>query len=78
MYILPKEPGKPQAGYWGYAVANPKPGLTPGPGMLQSADGAAWDVLPPAEVQWGDVSGITAGSQTAPCGPDSVIVLWTL
>ncbi|MHC4157307.1 MAG: hypothetical protein ACYST6_20680 [Planctomycetota bacterium] len=32
MYIIPKEEGVPDSGYWGYAVATPKPGLPRAPG----------------------------------------------
>lgn len=52
MYILPKEEGNPTAGYWGYVVAVPKAGTPPGVGMMESADGRAWTVLPPAPIQW--------------------------
>jgi len=51
MYIIGKEQG---TGYWGYAVATPKEGLIRGPGMLQSRNGTDWEVLPPAEMKWGD------------------------
>ena len=54
MYVIPKEQGAPEAGYWGYAVATPKPGLPRGPGMMQSLNGTDWEVLPPAEMKWGD------------------------
>ena len=54
MYIIPKEQGTPEAGYWGYAVATPKPGLPRAPGMMQSPNGTDWDILLPAEMKWGD------------------------
>ena len=54
MYIIPKEQGKPEVGYWGYAVATPKSGLTRAPAMLQSHNGTNWEILPPAEMKWGD------------------------
>jgi hypothetical protein len=54
MYIIPKEQGTGTGGYWGYAVATPKPGLTRAPAMLQSPNGTDWEVLPPAETKWGD------------------------
>ena len=54
MYILPKVEGDPSAGYWGYPVAQAKEGSPRGVGMMQSADGKSWQVLPPAEVAWGD------------------------
>ncbi len=52
MYILPKEEGNPAAGYWGHVVAVPKPGDPPGVGMMESADGRTWTVLPPAPMLW--------------------------
>ena len=52
MYILPKAEGKPAAGYWGYVVSVPKPGTPPNVGMMESADGRAWTVLPPALIEW--------------------------
>jgi hypothetical protein len=52
MYILPKEEGNPRAGYWGHVVAVPKPGAPPGVGMMESPDGRAWTVLPPAPMLW--------------------------
>ena len=52
MYILPKEEGKPAAGYWGHVVSVPKPGTPPGVGMMESADGRTWTVLPPAAIEW--------------------------
>jgi len=55
MYVIPKEQGAPDAGYWGYAVATPKPGFPRAPGMMQSPDGTDWEVLPPAEMKWGDI-----------------------
>jgi hypothetical protein len=54
MYIIPKEEGVPDSGYWGYAVATPKPGLPRAPGMLQSPNGTDWEILPPTEMKWGD------------------------
>jgi hypothetical protein len=54
MYILPKTEGEPKAGYFGYVVATPKPGLPSGLGMMQSVDGADWEILPPPEIEWGD------------------------
>jgi hypothetical protein len=53
MYILPKEEGKPETGYWGYVVSVPKQAGEL-PGMMQSADGLKWEVLPPAKTVWGD------------------------
>ena len=55
MYILPKDEGNPSAGYWGYPVATPKPGLARGLGMMDTKDGRDWKILPPPELQWGDV-----------------------
>ncbi len=52
MYILPKEEGNSQAGYWGYVVAVPKQGVDL-PGMMQSPDGVNWEALPPAKAEWG-------------------------
>ena len=52
MYILPKEEGHPLAGYWGHVVAVPKPGDSPGVGMMESPDGRTWTVLPPAPMLW--------------------------
>jgi hypothetical protein len=54
MYIIGKEEGKSDAGYWGYAVATPKSGLTRAPAMLHSINGKDWDILAPAEMKWGD------------------------
>jgi len=56
MYILPKEEGNPTAGYYGYPVATANPEMPRGVGMMQSPDGLAWEVLPPAKVEWGDIS----------------------
>lgn len=53
MYILPKEEGRPEAGYWGYVVAVPKQGYNL-PAMKQSPDGITWEVLPPAKTEWGE------------------------
>lgn len=53
MYMLPKEDGNPEAGYWGYVVSVPKQGVNM-PGMMQSSDGLKWEVLPPAGAEWGD------------------------
>ena len=55
MYMLPKEEDNPSAGYWGHVVAVPKAGTPPGVGMMQSADGRDWEVLPPAPIDWPDV-----------------------
>jgi len=55
MYILPKEEGSPAAGYWGYPVATPKPELTRGCGLTETADGRSWTILPPPEFDWGEV-----------------------
>jgi hypothetical protein len=55
MYLLPKEEGRPSAGFWGYPVAISRPELPRGVGMAQSADGRSWETLPPAVVEWGDV-----------------------
>jgi hypothetical protein len=55
MYILDKERGRADAGYWGYAVATPKSGLTRAPAMLQSANGKDWEILAPAEMKWDDI-----------------------
>ena len=52
MYILPKEEGNPAAGYWGHVVSVPKPGDPPGVGMMESADGRSWTILPPAPILW--------------------------
>jgi hypothetical protein len=54
MYIIPKEQGTNDSGYWGYAVATPKSGLSRAPAMLQSPNGTDWEILPPAEMKWGD------------------------
>jgi hypothetical protein len=54
MYIIPKEQATPDAGYWGYAAATPKSGMTRAPAMLQSPDGTDWEVLAPAEMKWDD------------------------
>ena len=52
MYILPKDDDNPAAGYWGYPVSVPKPGDPTGVGMMESADGREWTVLPPAPSEW--------------------------
>jgi hypothetical protein len=52
MYILPKEEGRPAAGYWGYIVAVPKDGVDL-PAMMQSTDGLKWEGLPPGKTEWG-------------------------
>jgi hypothetical protein len=52
MYMLPKVEGRPQAGYWGFPVAIPKPFETGGVGRMQSPDGRAWEPLPPARIEW--------------------------
>ena len=54
MYIIPKEQGVPDSGYWGYAVATPRPDLPRAPGMMQSPNGTDWEILLPAEMKWGD------------------------
>ncbi|MBS0664313.1 MAG: hypothetical protein JSR48_13690 [Verrucomicrobia bacterium] len=54
MYMLPKEEGHPEAGFWGYVVSVPKAGVDL-PGMMQTTDGLTWEVLPPAKAEWGDV-----------------------
>ena len=53
MYILPKDEGHPQSGYWGYPVAIPRSKLPRSPGMMQSRDGRAWEILPPPVMDWG-------------------------
>ena len=55
MYMLPKEEGRTEAGFWGYVVAVPKEGVDL-PAMMESKDGLHWEVLPPAKTEWGDVS----------------------
>ena len=52
MYILPKEEGNPQAGFWGHPVSAPKPFDRGGVGMMQSPDGLTWEVLPPAPIDF--------------------------
>lgn len=52
MYILPKEEGNPKAGFWGHPVSAPKPFDRGGVGMMQSPDGLAWEVLPPAPIEF--------------------------
>jgi len=54
MYILAKKQGTPDAGFWGYAVATPKSGLTRAPAMLQSPNGTDWEILAPVEMNWDD------------------------
>jgi len=54
MYILPKADGDPGAGFLGYPVACPNEDLPRGWGMMQSADGGEWEVLPPPEMDWGE------------------------
>lgn len=55
MYMLPKEEGNPEAGYWGYVVSISKSDNNL-PGMMQSKDGVSWEVLPPAKAQWGAIT----------------------
>ena len=55
MYMLPKDEEDPSAGYWGYPVATTKPGLPRSLGMMETRDGREWQILPPPEVQWGDM-----------------------
>ena len=55
MTMFPKEEGNPAAGFWGYVVAEPKPGLPRAPGMMQSHDGHQWEILPPPTMAWGDI-----------------------
>lgn len=55
MYMLPKDEDDPAAGYWGYPVATTKPGLPRALGMMDTRDGREWRILPPPDVQWGDV-----------------------
>ena len=55
MYILPKEEGNHEAGYWGHVVSIPTPEVGPGAGMMQSPDGRTWEVLPPAKFEFDDV-----------------------
>jgi len=55
MYIIPKEKGRPPAGFWGYPVAIVRPELPRGVGMSQSPDGRSCKTLPPAPVEWGDI-----------------------
>ena len=52
MYVLAKEEGNPDAGYWGHVVSVKKSGPA-GVGMMQSKNGREWEVLPPAEIEWG-------------------------
>lgn len=54
MYLLPKEEGRPESGYWGYPVATPKKGLARGMGMTETVDGREWTILPPPEMEWGE------------------------
>lgn len=57
MYILPKEEGKPEAGYWGYIVAVSKePNHLPA--MMESKDGVKWEALPPCKVEWGNTASV--------------------
>ena len=55
MYMIPKEQEDPSAGYWGYGVGVSKPGVVQGPMMMQSTNGRHWEILPPPEMEWGDV-----------------------
>ena len=54
MYVLPKVEGDSTAGYWGHPVAQVGDEAPRAVGMMQSADGTEWEVLPPAAVDWGD------------------------
>ncbi len=55
MYMLPKDEDDPAAGYWGYPVATTRPELPRSLGMMETRDGRDWTMLPPPEVQWGEV-----------------------
>ncbi len=57
MYMLPKEEGRPAAGWWGYPVTVPRPELvTAGHacGLMDSADGVTWAPREPPVFLWGD------------------------
>ena len=56
MYFLPKEEGKPEKGFWGYATAHPRGGPEAGIfGLLESDDGLQWRSVPAPKIEWGDV-----------------------
>ena len=55
MYVLPKDEADPAKGYYGYPVATSRPGLPRGCGMCETVDGRSWTILPPPELDWGDV-----------------------
>ena len=55
MYVIPKDEADPAAGYYGYPVATPKPGLPRGCGLCETMDGRSWTILPPPVFDWGEV-----------------------
>lgn len=55
MYVVQKEIGCSDKGYWGYVVATPRLELNAAFGMLESEDGFNWNILPPPVIEWGDV-----------------------
>ncbi len=55
MYMLPKDEDDSSVGYWGYPVATTTQGVPRAMGMMESIDGREWTILPPPEVQWGDL-----------------------
>ncbi len=57
MYFLPKEEGKPEKGFWGYATAHPRdcPKLAIF-GLLESDDGLEWRSAPAPRIEWGGMT----------------------
>ena len=55
MYVIPKDDASPEKGYWGYVVATPHRDREAAFGMMESADGYQWNILPPPIIEWGDV-----------------------
>ncbi len=55
MYVIPKNAGNPEDGYWGYVVATPAGESTGAWGLQQSSDGIQWQAVEPPEIEWGNV-----------------------
>jgi hypothetical protein len=56
MDAIPRVPGDPAKGYWGYITGDVRDGWPHhSVGMLQSDDGVEWAVLPPPVIEWGGV-----------------------
>jgi len=57
MYFLPKEEGKPEKGFWGYATAHPRDCPESAIfGLLESDDGLQWRSAPAPRIEWGGMT----------------------